>query len=244
MKCIFRKLILAVPITMVVMGGAVIAHAVEITPSSYSMPNGDGVASGGEYNYWDTSYTGNGSTTTDGAYLSGGLGRLTDGVIATNDWEYVVSPGVYATQESASGTGPYVGWVGMNPTIVFNFASPVSINTITFYVDNPLNQHGGVAAPSAFTIAGTTYTINDSSLPNGVVAISLTNLDLTDVTTLPVTIYETLDPDAFWTFLSEVTFDDGNSAPVPEPASFTLFGVGIVFFALLTIRRKRQTCRC
>lgn len=251
MKRSFKKMIHVVPIVMTLMGGAVIAQAVQITPSSYNMPNGDGVASYGEYNYWDTSYTGSGSTTTDGASLSGGLGKLTNGVIATHDWEYLVSSGPppqYATLESAAGTGPYVGWVrgiNSNPTIVFNFANPVNINTISFYVDNPLyNQiyHGGVGAPSAFTIGGTTYKIDDSSLPSGVVDISLTNLGLTDISSLSVTIFQNQNPDAFWLFLSQVTFDDGTPAPVPEPASLILFGAGIAAVALLKIRRKKYTC--
>ena len=245
MKCSFKKMIQVVPIVMTLMGGALIAQAVQIVPSSYSMPNGDGHASGGEYNYWDTNYGGpgsTGSTTTDGAYLSGGLGKLTDGVIATQDWEYMTASG-YETLESAAGTGPYVGWTDMtNPTIVFNFANPANINTITFYVDNPLNDHGGVAAPSAFTIGTIKYNIVDSSLSSGVVAISFTDLDLTDITTLPVTIFQTQNPDAFWTFLSQVTFDDGNPAPVPEPASLILFGAGITVVALLRIRRKKYSC--
>lgn len=57
------------------------------------MPNGNGTATGGFFNYWDRDYTGNGSVapisaphTNDGEALSGGLGDLTDGVIATQDW--------------------------------------------------------------------------------------------------------------------------------------------------------------
>ena len=57
--------------------------SVQIFATSYEMPNGGGDASGGTYNYWDGSYSGSGSTTTDAAALSGGLGDLTDGIIAT-----------------------------------------------------------------------------------------------------------------------------------------------------------------
>lgn len=45
--------------------------AAPIAPPSYSMPNGDGQASGGSYNYWDRLWTGLSSTTTDGAAPSG-----------------------------------------------------------------------------------------------------------------------------------------------------------------------------
>src|SRR5438067_2130557 len=73
----------------------------QLTPISYDMPNGFGRASGGMYNYWDKQYTGTGSTMTDGALLTGGLGDLTDGVIAGGHWYDV---------ENIQGTGPYVGW--------------------------------------------------------------------------------------------------------------------------------------
>jgi len=79
------------------------AQAAQLAVSTYSTPNGDGQAHGGSYNYWDGTYTGSGSTTTDGAALSGGTGALTDGVISTQPW-YNVS--------NVAGTGQYVGWLG------------------------------------------------------------------------------------------------------------------------------------
>lgn len=81
------------------------SQAAQLTVTSYDTPNGDGQAHNGTYNYWDTPYTGAGDKTTDGLTpgvtpLSGGTGKLTDGVIATLPW-YDVS--------NAEGTGQYVG---------------------------------------------------------------------------------------------------------------------------------------
>lgn len=239
MKCSLRKLIYVVPFVMAVMGEALIAHAVQIMPSSYDMTNGYGVSSGGEYNYWDASYSGVGNKTADGALLTGGLGKLTDGVIATTDWEWHESDGTPRTVENFAGTGPYVGWTCGDPVITFKF-NQAKIDNITFYVDNPAGAYGGVAAPKSFTINGKIYTVDTTSLGSGPQVINLTNLDLDNVNDLTVIINRDLSPDSFWLFLSEVTFDDGNSVPVPEPASLILFGVGISCVVLL---RNRKTSR-
>ena len=84
---------------------AATAEASFVTPTSYDMPNGYT----GSYEYWDESYTGSGNTAADGDPLSGGLGDLTDGVVASDNW-YVV--------EAPLGPGPYVGWT-IDPTISF-----------------------------------------------------------------------------------------------------------------------------
>jgi hypothetical protein len=59
------------------------------------MLNGEG---GPGNPYWDDTYNGAGSTTTDLAPLSGGLGQLTDGIIPTENFN-LVEP-----------NGPYVAW--------------------------------------------------------------------------------------------------------------------------------------
>src|ERR1017187_3056385 len=41
---------------------ATAAQSATLTVSSYDMPNGDGHAQGGTYNYWDGTYTGSGAT--------------------------------------------------------------------------------------------------------------------------------------------------------------------------------------
>ena len=107
--------------------------AASISPISYDMLNGNGQAIGGSFNYWDKNYTGSGNTNQDNAPLSGGLGDLTDGVIATDNWLNV---------ENVAGEGPYVGWLSLDPTITFNFANIVNIDSVTIYVDD----YNGVGA--------------------------------------------------------------------------------------------------
>ncbi len=115
------------------LGVSNVANAAAISPISYDMLNGNGQAIGGSFNYWDKNYTGSGNTTQDNAPLSGGLGDLTDGVIATDNWLNV---------ENVAGEGPYVGWLSLDPTITFNFANIVNIDSVTIYVDD----YNGVGA--------------------------------------------------------------------------------------------------
>jgi hypothetical protein len=109
--------------------------------TSYDTPNGNT----GSYNYWDDTYTGSGSKTTDGALLSGGVGVLTDGVVASDNW--------YVT-EAPAGPGPYVGWLAFNPTITFHFASTIDFQNVGIYFDDA-NGAGGVSAPQNVNINGT-----------------------------------------------------------------------------------------
>jgi len=258
MKFSLSKMVRLVPVLIALLVGAVNAHAVAITPSSYDMPNGygQGTASG-MYNYWDANYTGTGNKTTDGAYLSGGLGKLTDGVVATQSW---LQPDG-TSQQNIGGTGPYVGWTNINPTIIFHFASQVTIDNITFYIDNPSvdrfgNPRGGVAAPLAFTIAGNNFSSGFDSSQNkspftGPGPINVDNLGLLNVQDIAVTIIRdtfgtgiineagNTDIIRFWLMLSEVTFDDGLPAPVPEPSTMILFGTGLAGLALLRNRRRK-----
>ena len=118
--------------------GASAAGATVVNATSYDMVNGNGQASNGSFNYWDLEYTGAGSTNVDGSPLSGGLGNLTDGVIATDNW---------FNTENGAGTGPYVGWLSTDPVIDFFFAAITSFNSITFNVDDSEGA-GGVSQPN------------------------------------------------------------------------------------------------
>lgn len=187
------------------------AMAVAVTPQTYDMPNGDGQAQGGSLNYWDLGYTGSGGTSTGGAALSGGRGDLTDGLYATQNW---------FDAESASGTGPYVGWRDKDPTIVFHFGESLQFSSITLHADDA-NGQGGVFAPGGITIGGDTYTFDDpvGSAPN---TFTVNGLFLSGGD-IPVTIHRRAG--ATWVFVSEVTF-----TAVPEPGSWALAlgGMGIV----------------
>lgn len=189
------------------------ASAAAVIPLSYDMPNGNS----GSYNYWDEIYTGSGCATCDGAALSGGLGDLTDGVIAANNW-YV--------DEAPNGNGPYVGW-STDPTITFHFAPLTMINSITIWFDDS-NGAGGVSAPASFDINSVNYAVTD---PAGSAPFSFTASGLGfvgDTFTLKV------NRSNSWVFVSEVAFDGRAAGAVPEPASWSLMiaGFGLIGAAL------------
>lgn len=171
----FQKSLLATVIVIsavVGAGGAAQAALVDVT--SYSMNNGDGVASSSFLNYWDGTYSGAGAKTTDNAPLTGGTGALTDGVVAYQRWDGVDTTNASRLGQpisNISGTGEYVGWftaksdgsgetdVSRLPQITFNFASGhPEIHSVTFYVD--ASNNGLVGRPSSIEIGGLTYTIN------------------------------------------------------------------------------------
>lgn len=78
----------------VVYAGA--AQAGQIAPVSYDMLNGET----GSFTYYDETYNGSGNPQGTLSALSGGLGDLTDGVIASQNWN--------VAEQAAN--GPYVGW--------------------------------------------------------------------------------------------------------------------------------------
>ncbi len=193
------------------------AQAAPVAPLSYDMLNGDGQAHGGSYNYWDKFYTGTGNTTTDQAPLSGGLGDLTDGVIATQSWNFV---------ENVDGTGPYVGWVYLDPTITFHFDGTVTINTVHLSVDYPFQEFGHVAPPASIDVVmGTNSQTFTIVIPTDygpyTIALSLSGWS---GDTLSITLHRSND----FVFLSEVQFD-GN--PVPLPSTMLLLGPGLLGLA-------------
>lgn len=202
------------------------AFAAAILPTSYAMPNGSGQTSGGTFNYWDAGYSGTGATTTDGAPLSGGLGKLTDGVVSTSSWNLV---------SNNAGTGEYVGWRGSavpNPLITFTFAGSPLIDTIAIQLDN--SGIGGVFAPAAILIDGVVQSFTAPMLGT-VGTVSFTGLGLTGGSH---TIQFRQAAEDQWTFVSEISFD-GAAAAVPEPAAWTLMigGFGLVGG---TLRRRAR----
>jgi len=109
-----------------------------VTVLSYDMNNGNGTLQNGAFDYFDTKYTGSGDGTKNGSsqvaptnpppqqapQLTGGTGKLTDGIIATQSFSFDPTP--------------YVGWKYQDPTITFHLASGQFVSSVSLYVASSL----------------------------------------------------------------------------------------------------------
>lgn len=206
--------------------------AAPIAPVSYDMRNGDGQASSGSFNYWDKEYTGAGATTTDAAPLTGGLGNLTDGVVAANNWN---------VEENAAGTGPYVGWRQTNgvPVVTFLFGANYAFGTMTLYLDDA-DGFGGVDLPASVDVLIDGVSTNHAIFPQAGSGPKVVSINLGGRADSAVQL--TLNYQNEWIFLSEVTFD-GRPAEVPEPATAGLSAAGLAAALLLRQRFGRAARR-
>lgn len=193
------------------------ALASPVHPVSYSTINGDV----GSYVYYDLSYTGVGNKLASGAPLSGGTGDLTDGFISNLNW---------FNTENGAGTGPYVGWLSVNPTIDFFFDAIYKFTSITFYFDDS-NGAGGVTPPNSVLVNGVAGAVPDG--PSGspfAYTLDLTALGATNQ--LNTQIFARSE----WLFLSEVTFEAA-PATVPLPGALPLLAAALAGFGLWGRRR-------
>ncbi len=163
-----------------------------VLPTSYDMLNGET----GSYSYYDDEYDGNGDNTQSLAELTDGLGDLTDGVLATENWD--------------NDNVPFVGWHTIEPTITFHFAELVHIDTVTLHLDDS-NGSGGVYPPTdvEFVMGGTTLSYEVPNPSDGApFAASFTDCDLIG-TTIEITLLDDSFSSSRYMMLSEVEFFGG-----------------------------------
>lgn len=204
------------------------AQAVPVMVASYDMPNGSGKGYNGQFNYWDLSYNGSGNTNVDAAPLSGGVGDLTDGVVASDIWINV---------ENEAGTGPYVGWQSVAtpaPEITFNFDGVKTIHTIRIHMDN--SNEGGVVAPLSVLVNGN---LVSSYAPPALGTIGWTTLsglsEIGDSLTLTMNYDFGGGSGPSWIFVSEVAFE-----AVPEPGTWAMLIAGFGLVGMAARRRQRM----
>ncbi len=157
------------------------------------MPNG----SIGAYVYFDFCYTGSGSKTTACAALSGGLGKLTDGVSTSSSWD---------AASNSQGTGAYIGWNRANsgcedPLLTFNFNGNPVINEISIQMDN--TGQASVYAPASILIDGVNHSFT-APTQGTVGSVIFTDLGLTGSTHTIKLIHRTPLPS--WMMVSEISF--------------------------------------
>lgn len=212
------------------------AQAELLTVDRYDTFNGDN----GSYTYIDDDYTGSGDPLLVGGWLSGGVGKLTDGVIASDSWY------VSEQRNNVDTNGSYLGWVThQQVSITFYFNQLISLERFSVYADDgehlDIIRHGGVAAPSMVSLdGGNNYALGDikNGGPNSY-QFSVTPF-ITDHITLTFTPTE-----KYWIFLSEISFEgkvanlsDSNIvSDVPTPASTPLYSLALAGLLFARCRR-------
>jgi len=190
-------------------------QAAPISPLSYDMINGGNSSLSSSLR--DDSYTGGtGNPAVPYSSLSGGLGDLTNGIVATGNWD---------TQP-----GPYVGWkdnVVPSPTITFHFDGLMDIGQVGIHMNSWYR-------PSTVDIIMGGTSLNfPVPYQGGHEWIYFSTSDLTGDTLLLRLNDDTTAWNKDWILISEVSFD---GSPVPAPAAILLLGSGLA--GLAGVRRK------
>jgi MYXO-CTERM domain-containing protein len=202
------------------------AHGQIINPISYSMHNGEGMLAGGQWNYHDEAYSGLGAITTDLAPLSGGLGQLTDGVIATN---YLLD----------LGNGPafeWVAWTTIDPVITFDFGSEFRFDLARVWMSasEPVGSVDHAArVTTAGSLDGLSFAVPQvhDLIANPPESVTPLELSLAGARGRYLRL-ELARNNGWWVFVSEVQFE---GAPVPAPGALGLLAAA----GLAACRRRR-----
>lgn len=167
-----------------------------VVPTSYTATAGEGQAQGGSFNYFDD--TGS---------------QLTDGIFGVDNWMADLGNG---------NAYEWVGWVRVEPTMTFSFASSVTLQKVSIGLNRA--QSAGIYLPSTVTIGGSAFALSGSELVDG------TRGDLEFAgswTGNNLQISLTDGNSGVWIFVDEIRFE-----VIPEPRTIALaVGLGLTGFA-------------
>jgi hypothetical protein len=212
--------------------------AQQIYATSYDLYNGDGNAGYGNVTLYDDLYPSIYHTTAY-HYLSGGLGDLTDGIAATQNWSDCGGATPCVTQNA-----PYIGWQTGNlsflPYVTFHFAPNTNIDEVMLYSNN-----GYRSDPVDFLMTGgpatqslTSYVGGNNSGPANLM-FDFTNLGFTGDTLRMTFHYHPAPYASDWILLSEVQFFSAAPA-IPEPESYAMLLAGLGLLGFVARRRKQK----
>lgn len=201
------------------------SSASPLAVTNYSMNNGDL----GSYNYRDFTYSHcGGLCDIPQAPLSGGVGKLTDGVSPPVDW---------IDEGPISGTTSWVGWDSSqgqpDPLVIFGFAQAVTIDSVTFWLSNTHN--GQVALPASISVGGINHLLAPDEASFAPRAVTFSGLNLTGPS-IDVQFFQNSNYlQSTWVMLGEVSFE--GTVAIPEPATLALLALGL---AGLGFSRRKQ----